>query len=384
MKVVFVTDFIPHYEWEERIHTYLPACTAVLRPDWDISIYWLQTAWDKEDPISRIISQYGGQKPITNFYSQYENVLDDTGDLLVFLCAVPNSNAAVNKILTKISTLRGRFKTIAYISLDCWYGWFMNKHVVDSEKQTYSIAEVEGNLIHASDFLFAVSPQLCKWLGVHYKVNKPIFWLPNGADLRKYKTDTPPYVGEKLVAVYIGFWSAHRFSGWKETLRDVARAFPHIYFYVIGGKWHTEIVNSFYGNLYFLDHTPLSAGSGFGGIRSFLRNASFCLVLQGRNPFGYFADPTKWYVYHAAGRPILSMNTPHHALFPSFYPNTVCCSDLHKGIEEIERRLRAGAFNLEVKEEHDWLHRANAFISAIERGEAIYGRAQAGKWESGW
>lgn len=387
MKLVFVTDLWAYRFYDCRLYSFLPACVAVERPNWDIHVYWKEKHYEVEgsDPVNDIVADYGGANKVKNFVNAYQQILDDEGDVLIFLCGAPTWVAAINMLLTSLDHLKKRFSCIVYYVLDNWEGWNRGLWTHDTEGRNWRIAEVERALLQHCDYALAVSPQLCKY--IHYRYGKnAVFWLPNAVCQRYYRTNTPPYIGEKLVAVYVGVWIPHRHEGWKEALRDVALKFPHIQFYIVGGKWKVEAVSTYYGNLYFLPTLPAKGHAGIpNDLSVLLRNASFGLVLQGKGVFGYYADPTKWYLYHAAGRPILSMNTPHHFLMPSFYPYTVCCTDLEEGIREMERRLRAGEFtDLKIMEEHDYLHRAKAFIALLERGEAVYGKVEAGKWESRW
>lgn len=385
MRVVFVSDMWIWVTYEERVHVYIPFTVALERPDWEVHLYML---YNNDNDISVLEKEYG--KSVPNFhlhlYKEDDERIDIVqGDMLFIVGTVPSIRPAFNHLLLNLDELRKKYQVCCYYALDSWEGWFNNK-VLHTTQGNYCIPEVEMKVARAMDFVFAVSPQLCVHINAAYHLDRPVYWLPNAANQQRYKLERGFQVTDKIVAVYIGtlFWARSDNTDWDASLRSVALQFPQIQFYFIGSfaekRWGDTLIppQPYFKNLLYIHRKQFDAN-----IKQICENATFFISLLGRNVFGYYADPTKWYVYHALNRPILSLNSPHHAAFPEVYANTITHHNLEEGIKEMLRALQRGITLAPVNPNHDWLHRAKTLLSIIEKGDAGYGFAENGAWQNG-
>lgn len=382
MRVVCVTDMLFRVLTEERVHFYFPFMLAFLRPEWEVHAYYLSSNED----VSIVEREYG--KSVPNFHVHfYEH--DDTetlkivdGDMLLIVGAIPSANVSYNNLLLDIESLRKRYSVVVYYALDNWEGWWLGKWCINNVGK-YLVPDVEYKIMSAADYTLAVSPQLCLHLNTKYRYPKPVYWIPNAANLRRYKLDAPFQFSDKIVCVYLGtlFWARSDKNDWDATLRTLASEFPNIQFYIIGtfawGDTPKPLVP------YYKNMLPIINKGWRAEIAAICKSATFFLILGGRNPFTYFCDPTKWYVYHAMERPILSLNIPHHARFAQIYPSTITHHDLLDGVREMLRALERGLTPAPPNPNHDWIHRAQTFLDIFERGEIGYGCAAHGAWETG-
>lgn len=383
MRVVCLTDMWIWVKKEERVHTYIPFMLALLRPEWEVHAYYLS---NDDNDITVLEKEY--EKSAPNFNLHLYNEHDDTvqltrGDALLIIGGVPSTRLPYQKVLLDIDELRKRYSTIIYYALDSWEGWWCGKSLKTALGE-HGVNDMERAIVSAADFVLAVSPQLCAHISAKYATTKPVYWLPNAANSRRYRTSRPMnYDKDNLVCVYIGtlFWARGENNNWDATLRDMANAFPNIRFYIIGSfAWGdtTHPLQPYYTNLIYIMR------KGFDEkLQAICDNATFFMILQARNMFSYFADPTKWYVYHYLARPILSLNTPHHAHYPGVYPSTVTHHDFKQGIEKMLQALDSGLLAAEPKPTHDWMHRAQTLLNIIEKGDIGYGYAEGGIWKEG-
>lgn len=383
VRVVCLTDMWIWVTKEERVHTYIPFMLAFLRPEWEVHAYYLS---NDDNDITVLEKEYGKSAPNFNLhlYNEHDDAIQLAhGDALLIIGGVPSSRIPYQKLLLDIDELRKRYSTIIYYALDSWEGWWCGKSLKTARGE-YDVNDLERAIAHAADYVLAVSPQLCTHINAKYTLTKPVYWLPNAANSRRYKTARPMrYDKDNLVCVYIGtlFWARGENNNWDATLRDIASAFPNIRFYIIGSfAWGDTAhpLQPYYTNLIYIMR------KGFDeNLQAICDNATFFMILQARNVFSYFADPTKWYVYHYLARPILSLNTPHHTHYPSVYPSTVTHHDFKQGIEKMLQALDSGLRAAEPKPTHDWMHRAQTLIDIIEKGDIGYGYAEGGVWKEG-
>lgn len=383
MKIAFVSAMPFRTVGEERIHVYLPFLVAKMRPDWEVHGFY----YPSNEEVTVLEEEYGA--PVKNYHIHFYKPEDTTPlsidgmDAIVLWGALPENSIPYNTILRDIEEIRKKCKYLIYYALDNWEGWW-NAKWKETPIGNFKIGELEGKIAHLSDFVFAVSPQLCVHISKRYGLERPVHWLPNAANTRRYALPKPNH--DKQVCLYLGtlFWARGN-GDWDAKLRAAALAYPQVMFYIIGSfAWDNSnmpvrTVQSYHKNLFYIVNK-----GWYPQVRKICENSTFCLILQGRNPFSYYADPTKWYVYHAMGRPILSLNTPHHAKFPSVYPNTIVHHDLIEGIGKMLDYLeRRGNTSAPVNPNHDWQHRAQSFLRILEGSEMEYGRAVAGVWETG-
>lgn len=383
MRIVFSTDFPFRFDSEERIHVRLPYALAQEKPEWEVhALYWKLSSDDT--------NKLQTKPPNLTIHIVSETSLApmpvEEGDVLVIMHAIPTHSLFFQNIADKLQEISKHFKKICYIALDCWSGWH-GKDTVQNilTGKTYSVNELEYHICGLSDYIFSVSPILCVWLSKRYDLEKPVFWLPNAADLEFWKPSKPWTVTDKMLAVLIGTLRTQG-GDFDKELRAVARKFPNITFIQLGKVVLMPEIppQSFHDNLYFLCYDEMKPNRWKA--KELLKHATFCLC-GGTEPtvFNYFGDPTKWYVYHASARPILSLNTPHHSLFPQIYPYTVCHNDLAEGIEKMLKWIEKNApSELSINPKHDWKERAREFARVIEGGDSTYGLAYKGTWETKW
>lgn len=244
-----------------------------------------------------------------------------------------------------------------YIALDYWEGW------VGRKIETY-----EEAIVTKSELVFAVSPQLCEYLSKRY--GRRVFWLPNAVEMEEIKLSS--HKGGRKVITISSLYSVRS----PEDFLKAALRYKEMEFFWVGVR-HSPTDISYFNpreippNLHFLGEI------GNDELGDIFSEGDIAVVQAGRYPFSYFADPTKWYLYHAAKFKIISLNTPHHARFPQFYPNTICGTSL---VETLGKALEDDTIPPDPMPIHDWSHRAFAFERAIINGEAIYGYAEDGKF----
>jgi len=300
---------------------------------------------------------------------------DGGGD---FLCIFAEPWLPPDVLNGTLPVVARRYSRTIYWSADCWIAWNYSKASVDGERVLMQIAQLH----------LANSPQNCVRLQRLYKVEK-VYWLPNAARQEWYVPLAPPNPAAdihtyctpegKYIVSLVGYWVGYRNI---EELVRVAPKFRNLVFVLVGEldrqRYHYSFSHAVGGNVFFVG--PQSHDY----VRYLLASSLFAIVAAGRNWFSYFSDPTKWYLYHAAGVPILSLNIPHHSKFRSFYPNTVCAYDYETGIWKMLESLEKGVVPVRYSPLplHDYAQRAEDFL-AILGGENPYGVAMEGRFHPG-
>lgn len=250
--------------------------------------------------------------------------------------------------------------SFCYFCLDYWEGWSLGSN-------RNEIFEKESKLVSISNYIFAVSPQLCSYLSMRY--GRKVIWLPNASVPFE---NFVPLRDEKIVLILSSFFP--RIRGVDEIYRLAAKHLDWLFVW-IGGDWYyhppSHIPFQHPPNLIFFGE------KGNDEVLKWARRSSFAIVPAGRNWFSYFADPTKWYVYHMLQLPIISVNTPHHVRYPQFYPSTVTGWNV---VETFRRALKSPPEPSKPQDFHTWRHRAEALMKTILRGEIVYGYADKGKF----
>lgn len=291
-----------------------------------------------------------------DLYSQLQNT-----EIILWI-DLPNPWAIESKLAMEylLNTSISETKTLIYICLDYWEGW-----VKEGERKaiTEDISQKEHALVGISKFIMAVSPQLCTYLACKYK--RVVHWLPNAAHTPDFHTmrgakenwaivvsSTFPARGVKNI-----YKLAMKYKDW------------NFFWFGVGGSPAEKIsfrAPTFPYNVHFLGEVSNTE------LLPYLSRAKLGIVAAGANPFSYFADPTKWYLYHAAGLPIVSLNTPHHQRFPQIYPYTACGTDW---ISTFEDALNYVGIEIKPLEIHSWAHRAQTLEEIVLKGESGYGYA---------
>jgi len=271
--------------------------------------------------------------------------------------------------LLQNDAFRKRFKKIVYWSADYWPDWIYNPQFV----------EVEGFLLSISHIRLANSPQNCVRLQKAYSVDV-VGWLPNAACQEWLVSgawqegvemqDLLSYLNRYNVLIVTSYH--HREDAAK--VFTLATKFKNLNFILVGKSAHLDC------------HCPPSGAAGSNVlcvgaqpnhvVKVLLQSALFCVVPSRRSWFAYYSDPTKWYLYHAGGVPILSMNVPHHKNYPQFYPYTLVAFDLEEGILQMLNALESAKLPLRYTPSsvHDFIHRAQVFIDILH-GDIGYGYA---------
>jgi len=263
---------------------------------------------------------------------------------------------------------KNRKKTLSYLVLDYWESAFRGLDPLGHLLCPQSLEGWENYLIHLADYIFCVSPQLCSRISV--RTDKEVYWLPNAS--------IPFPLGrmEKKRQIALVVSSVFPCRG-VNRIFSLASSFPDWTFLWVGS--YTGTVSPLYNypfkrfffppNVWFLGErdnlylTSLSEGVSVG------------IVMADRYHFSYYADPTKWYVYHNLGLPVVSFYTPQHERFPDFYPHTFTGTDVvstfRKAIENLPENVRP----LPI---HTWEHRVKVFLSVLSGDGTGYGYALRG------
>jgi len=386
VKVVFLTDFYFFIDELHRPPQFHGLMLALERPDWDVWVVFQKGWWDDAERVKRLAEVCKVKVP-SNFHAyslfnvdgkQSDDLWDMLeGDVLILGLNVSHIGDGFADFFARLKDVRRKFSKVFYLAYDSWEGW---ASLWGREKDMRLAWEREALLAELADAFLAVSPQLCVWLSRRYDLKQKVFWMPNAyAQVLAEGVGAPnfrkPFVALLLTCI-------NRLKIFDDALRAAAAAFPQVTFIVLTGSYffhHLKLQSSYYGNLYYIEER------GSWTFNQLRQRATFFIVFPhaGLNVFSYMADPTKWYVYHAHRRPIVSVGTPHHARMPEVYPYTVCHYNLKEAVGEMLRKIEEGEFgDLKVKPTHDWRHRAQVLAAIIEeRWDDVYGFAEKGDWK---
>lgn len=250
--------------------------------------------------------------------------------------------------------------SLCYYALDYWEGWMLGQ----KQKEIY---ENERKLVERSSYIVAVSPQLCSYLSARY--GRKVVWIPNASiPFPPIKHDKK----QKVVLIVSSFCHVRRCVA---DIVRVALAHPDWLFVWCGGDnapYRPKFPSYNYpSNLLLLGERENSE------VLRWAEVSSLAIVPAGRNWFSYFADPTKWYLYHMWELPIISLHTPHHQKYPSFYPSTVAGWD---AMETFKKAITNPPIPSKPKQFHTWEHRTESFLKYLLRDEVVYGYAEGGKF----
>jgi len=267
-----------------------------------------------------------------------------------------------------VHEIKIRKKPFIYLVADCWESAYKaldpNGHIPPSNEYLPR----ENFLIHSSDYLFCVSPQLCSLISV--RTDKKVYWLPNAS------VPFPLGRTEKKRQIALIVSSVFPCRG-VERIFSLASSFPDWTFLWVGSHFETwSPLYSYPFKRFFFPPNVRFLGERDNFYLTFLsEGASVGIVMAGRYHFSYYADPTKWYVYHNLGLPVVSFYTPHHEQFPDFYPYTFTGTDVvstfRKAIENLPENVRP----LPI---HTWEHRVKVFLSVLSGDGTGYGYALRG------
>ena len=279
-------------------------------------------------------------------------------DLIVWVSNPHGWWGSANEFLDVL--VKTKEPAVCYLCLDYWEGWLLGR-------EWWKVKERETLLVKRSEYVAAVSPQLCSYLSSRYK--RKVVWIPNAS------VPFPLYdrrENQKVVLIVSSFCPIRRCVG---DIIKLSLLHPDWKFVWIGGESSPH--KPTFPPFKYPHNLILKGERGNDEVISWARMASFGIVPAGRNWFSYFADPTKWYLYHMLKIPIISVNTPHHQKYPNFYPSTVTGWNL---TEVFRRAVSSPPEPSEPKDFHTWDHRVDSFLRWISKGEIVYGYADGGKF----
>jgi len=267
-----------------------------------------------------------------------------------------------------VREIKARRKTLVYHVLDCWESAYEGLNPPGHLSHPKDHLAQENYLIHLSDFISCVSPQLCSLISV--RTDKKVYWLPNASVPFPFGRPEKKQQTALIVSSVFPCRGVERFFG-------LASSFPDWTFLWVGS--YTGTVSPLYNypfKRFFFPPNVRFLGERDNLYLTFLsEGVSVGIVMADRYHFSYYADPTKWYVYHNLGLPVVSFYTPHHERFPDFYPHTITGTDFvstfRKAIENLPDTVRP----LPI---HTWEHRVKVFLSVLSGDGTGYGYALRG------
>lgn len=281
-------------------------------------------------------------------------------DVLLYVDTIPETITLKKPPETPPSwnEVRKKVDAFVYMSLDYWEGWA--KTCMGLQFNKSAIQAKESEIVSASTHVTGVSPQLCRYLAAKYR--RAVYWLPNAA---------PPFfrpVGgsskeRDKVALIIGTpW----YRDWV-GIKQLAKQHIDWDFFWVGGLHSFWVLGtSPAGNCFFLynrnpDRVMQLASISLVGI-----------IPQTRTWFNYFGDPSKWYIYHACGLPIVVSYPIHYTEYPNFYLNTYADIDLGAAFNRFLADLPNIKYPLPFSDKHTYRHRAQALLDILD-GKNPYG-----------
>ncbi len=371
MQFVFFVDIPLTVRFGNFIFTRLPAALGTL--GYKVRVFALLNSHETADFV-----QLPPNVEVYDITTVDKNHPAAEGDYLCLFVSPYFAGASQLKELLQDQAFRQRFKKIVYWSADCWVDWVYRPDVV----------EVEGFLLSISHIRLANSPQNCVRLHKAYSIDR-VGWIPNAASQERWLSavewgeiridDCLSYQDRYNVLIVSSFH--HRKDA--KRVYDLATKFRSLRFIVVGKSARED------------SNFPPPSGAAGGNVlwvgpqpnfvvKKLLQSALFCVVPSLRSWFAYYSDPTKWYLYHSGGVPILSMNVPHHRRYPQFYPYTLVAFDWEEGIKKMLDALESSKLPLRYKpsQVHDYIHRAKVFLEVLE-GDIGYGYAHAGGFTYG-
>lgn len=298
-----------------------------------------------------------------------ETVLDLLPSIDVVLWLASPTPITDNEFV--IHEAKKRKKPLVYIVLDCWESAYEGLDPFKCLRHPEDFLARESYLIHLSDFVFCVSPQLCSLISV--RTDKEVYWLPNAS------VSFPLGRTEKKRQIALIVSSVFPCRG-VEKIFGLASSFPDWTFLWIGSFTGTvsPLYNYPFKRFFFPPNVRFLGERDNLYLTLLSEGVSVGIVMADRYHFSYYADPTKWYVYHNLGLPVVSLYTPHHERFPDFYPHTFTGTDIvstfRKAIENLPEDVRP----LPI---HTWEHRVEVFLSVLSGDGTGYGYALRGVFQ---
>lgn len=344
-----------------RVHYLLPATLGKLGHE----VYYCPGTWGTGIPsvpdyIKNEVLPYLKVVSPDEFYDIFP------ADVFIYAFTIPFKEEEVErKLLERLPFLKNMVSCLVYYCLDYWEGWIRN----------FPVEEWESKIIEHSTHIFAVSPQLCLYLSRRYK--REVFLLPNAI---------PPWFKplhmEKERRQEIALIVGSAYLRKVDEVFALAKSFPSWDFYWVAGFDQSKglIGHSPLGNLFLLkEKFPHE-------VSAIARVSLVGLVPAGRNWCSYFGDPTKWYIYHGCGLPVVSRGVLHHAN-TSFYPFTFVCKNLKIGFEKFLSSLSDINYPITPLPIHTYEHRASTLIKILSGEEQMgYGKSDlnTASWSEVW
>jgi len=369
VKILCWSGFPPLFNLGFRVHTNLPA--ALARQGHEVILSSWSLGNEDLDYVRRDVLSFVRFVDV----SEILDVLPIDVFIYIDQCPPPKwSRDMREKFPSLLKEIRKKTSVFVYYCLDHWEGFFScSGEPYEDDLQLYR-SGAERILVSLSDFVFAVSPQLCVHLQRKYDLER-VYWVPNGVERRWYYPHRE-YGGtpRRKVALMLGF--PH---GDLKEISDLVRKFPDWDFYGIGqlSKWKV------------IGHSPMGNWIALRERRpETLRRIAPCMSLgivpPVRKWFEYFGDTNKWYLYHALELPVIVLSQKHFLQFPSFYPFTVTGRGLIDAFNNYLKERDKLLSGVKFCEWHSYDHRAQSVEEILTGRSVPYGVADRTGFHFQW